>query len=121
MMFRKSASQLNLVAVLAFVLAAGIVQAQTISGTLLGTVTDPSGNVIPKANVTVINESTGDQRSATTDTVGSFAFPSLLPGGYTVKVEAQGFRTLEKKNNVLTANERVSVGTLQMSIGSVSE
>jgi hypothetical protein len=95
--------------------------AQTISGTLLGTVTDPSGNVIPRANVFAISESTGDQRTAVTDPTGSFSFPSLLPGIYTVKVEAQGFRTLEKKNNKLTANERVSVGNMQMSIGSVSE
>src|SRR5262245_58332404 len=74
-------------------------QAQTISGTLLGTVTDPTGNVIPKATVVVTHENTGDQRTSTTDAIGSFSFPSLLPGSYTVKVEAQGFRTLEKKNN----------------------
>src|SRR6266853_5764021 len=78
-------------------------QSQTISSTLLGTVTDPSGNVIPRAAVVVTNESTGDQRSSTTDATGGFNFPSLLPGGYTVKVTAQGFRTFEKRNNVLTA------------------
>src|SRR2546425_12104347 len=82
-------------------------QSQTISSTLLGTVTDPSGNVIPKAVVVVTNESTGDQRSSTTDATGGFNFPSLLPGSYTVKVTAAGFRTFEKRNNDLTANERM--------------
>src|SRR5262245_7163654 len=95
--------------------------AQTISSTLLGTVTDPSGNVVPKATVTVIHESTGDTRTTITDAVGGFAFPSILTGSYTVKVEAQGFRTLQRKNTVVTANQRVSVGDLQLSIGSVSE
>ena len=95
--------------------------AQTISGTILGAVTDPSGNLIPRAGVTVIHESTGDRRSTVTDATGGFSFPSLLPGSYTVKVEAQGFRTLEKKNNILSANERLSVGDLQLSIGAVTE
>src|SRR5215813_7024996 len=94
---------------------------QTISGTLLGTVTDPSGNFIPGAVVVVINESTGDQRSSTTDPTGGFGFPSLLPGSYTVKVTAQGFRALEKKSNILSANERLSVGDLQLTLGSVTE
>ena len=96
-------------------------QSQTISSTLLGTVSDPSGNMIPKAVVVVINESTGDQRSSVTDATGGFVFPSLLPGSYTVKVEAPGFRAFEKKNNILTANERLSVGDLQLTLGSVTE
>jgi len=94
---------------------------QTISSTLLGTVSDPSGNVIPRAVVTVINESTGDRRASTTDTTGGFTFPSLLPGSYTVKVTATGFRGFETKNNVLTANERLSVGDLRLTLGSITE
>src|SRR5438046_2534255 len=104
-----------------FLLIPAIGPAQTISSTLLGTVTDRSGNVVPRASVVVTNESTGDQRSTTTDATGGFNFPSLLPGSYTVKVEATGFRSLEKKNNVLTANERLSVGDLQLTLGSVTE
>jgi len=103
------------------VLIATTCQAQTISGTLLGTVTDPSGTVVPKATVIAVNENTDEQRSATTDASGGFSFASLLPGSYTLKVEATGFRTLEKKNNRLTANERVSVGELQLTLGSMSD
>ena len=95
--------------------------AQTISSTLLGSVTDPSGTFIPGAGVTAINESTGDQRPGTTDSTGGFSFPSLLPGLYTIKVEAPGFRALEKKGNRLAANERLSVGELQLTLGAMSD
>ena len=112
--------RLVLAAVLSLVTGPGLL-AQTISSTLLGTVTDPSGKAIPAATVTAINENTRDQRSTATDGNGSFTFPSLLSGTYTLKIEATGFRTLERKNTVLTANERVSVGDLQMTLGAVTE
>src|ERR1044072_2058506 len=98
-------SGLSLALLLSAVLAAPGGHAQTISSTLLGAVTDPTGNLIPKAVVVVTNESTGDQRSTITDATGGFTFASLLPGSYTVKVEATGFRAFVQKNNVLTANE----------------
>src|SRR5689334_7141101 len=66
------------VAAVALFLAIRPGSAQTISSTLLGTVTDPSGTVVPKANVVAINESTNDERSTTTDGSGNFSFPSLL-------------------------------------------
>ena len=119
-MFKNSMKPSLLVASLAILLVAPG-QAQTISSTILGTVTDPSGTVVPKANVVVTNANTGDQRSSTTDGSGGFSFVSMLPGTYNIKVEANGFRTLEKKNNRLTANERLSVGELQLTIGALSE
>src|SRR5262249_30666521 len=73
------------------------------------------------ATVVVVNENTGDQRSTKTDGAGGFTFVSMLPGSYTVRIEASGFRTLEKKNNVLTANERLTVGELQLTLGAVTE
>ena len=102
-------------------LAAAPGWAQTISSTLLGTVTDPSGTLVPKASVVAINESTNEERTTTTDGAGDFSFPSLLPGVYTIKVEAAGFRTLEKKGNRLTANERLSVGEMQLTLGATSD
>src|SRR3954454_2317750 len=95
----RSAWQTLLTAVLTVLFVLAPVGAQTISSTLLGTVTDPSGTVVPKASVIVTNENTGDQRTATTDQTGNFSFASLLPGSYAIKVEATGFKTLESKNN----------------------
>ena len=79
------------VAALVFVGASGAGWAQTF-GTILGNVSDPSGNVIVGAKVTLTNEGTVELRTANTDQAGSFSFPSLQPGSYTVKVESTGFQ-----------------------------
>jgi hypothetical protein len=100
---------------------AALLWGQTVTGVISGAVTDPSGQAIPGATITLINESTGDLRSATTDTTGSFVFPSMLPGAYTVKVESKGFQALQKRGNQLTPNNRLALGNLQLAIGSVAE
>src|SRR5579863_2837681 len=67
-------------------------QAQ-LSGSLSGTVTDPSGSVVPNANVTLTNQASQEQRQVTTNKDGYFAFAAVLPGTYTVKVEAPSFKS----------------------------
>jgi hypothetical protein len=114
------ASRLAL-AVVVLICVAGGAFAQTITGTIAGTVTDPTGQVIAQAAVTLINEGTAAQRTASTDVAGSFIFPAVLPGAYTVKVESKGFQTFQRTGNQLTANERLSLGTIQLAIGSLSE
>ena len=52
---------------------------------------------------------------------GGFQVTNLQPGSYTVRVEMPSFRTLERKNVVLSAGERLSVGTLTLDIGSLGE
>ncbi len=108
-------------AVVLLLTVTGVTLAQTITGVISGTITDPSGQVIPGATVTLTNESTGDIRPATSDAAGNFVFPAVLPGAYTVKVEAQGFQTLLKTGNQLTPNQRLSLGNLQLAIGSLTE
>ena len=95
--------------------------AQAVSGTISGNVADPQGQVIPGATLTVINEATNDSRVTVSDGNGSFQVTNLQPGSYTVKVEMPSFRTLERKNVVLSAGERLSVGTLALDIGSLGE
>ena len=65
---------------------------QGIDGTLRGEVKDPSGAVVPGANVTIVNEQTNLTRSMGSTSVGSFDFPNLLAGPYTVTVEVKGFK-----------------------------
>jgi hypothetical protein len=65
--------------------------AQVSGGTLSGTVSDPSGAVIPNARVAVTNTGTGIVRSTTTNDAGFYTAPNLNPGNYEVSVEAQGF------------------------------
>jgi Carboxypeptidase regulatory-like domain/TonB-dependent Receptor Plug Domain len=95
--------------------------AQAVSGTISGNIADPQGQVIPGATLTIINEATNDSRITVSDGSGGFQITNLQPSSYTVKVEMPGFRTLERKNVVLSAGERRSVGTLTLDIGSLGE
>jgi hypothetical protein len=118
-------SRLATLAVLVIALIAGLagrrVDAQTVTGSIAGAVEDSSGNVIPGASVTLINEGTAETRRGTTGERGAFVFPSLQPGVYTLHVEAQGFQTIERKNNHLTANEQLSVGAIRLGMGALSD
>src|SRR5258708_2550836 len=59
----------------------------TVTGTMTGTIIDPSGQVIAGAKVTAVSENTGDTRSATTSDLGVFHLVALPPGSYSLKVE----------------------------------
>jgi Carboxypeptidase regulatory-like domain/TonB-dependent Receptor Plug Domain/TonB dependent receptor len=80
--------------VLVFVLLAAVsLSAQTFRGTILGTVTDPSGAVVAGAKVTVKNLGTGLERTTDTSADGSYALPELPIGTYTVTITLTGFQT----------------------------
>lgn len=68
-------------------------QATTASGTIQGTVTDPSGAVVPGAKVTVTEPTTGFQKVLKTTSAGFYSTGALEPGKYTVRVDAAGFST----------------------------
>src|SRR5262245_43409385 len=72
---------------------------------LSGTVMDPSGAVIPNANVTVTNTQTGAQRTAASDDQGRYSVPQLQPGSYQVKATASGFAELVIARVDLLVNE----------------
>ena len=61
------------------VLLAGQLLAQSISGTINGTVVDPSGAVIPGVEITLTNERTSETRNTVTDDTGEFVFAALQP------------------------------------------
>src|SRR5580698_1575265 len=93
--------------VLFILLAAASLPAQTFRGTILGTVTDPSGAVLPGAKVTVKNFGTGLERTTETSADGSYSLPELPIGTYNVTVTLTGFQTFVATNvTVDVATER---------------
>ena len=69
---------------------------QTYLGGLRGSVRDPGG-VVPKAEITLINEATNTKRTTTSNDVGEYVFTNVPPGTYSIRVSMQGFRTREEK------------------------
>lgn len=89
-----------------------IVNAQSVTATILGTVTDGSGAVVPAASVTVTESRTGVVRRAQTSTDGLYSFPYLQPGSYTVNVEREGFKTVSRQNVNLNVAQTVRIDVL---------
>jgi hypothetical protein len=90
--------------------------AQTETGQISGTVTDPSGAIVPNAKVTVTNVGTGQARTANSSSSGQYAFTNLQPGSYSVKVAATGFADFQQRVDVVvgsrsTVDPHLSVNT----------
>jgi hypothetical protein len=93
-----------------FVVFAICARAQFDTATVLGTVTDPSGAVVPHAQVTLHNTATGALTTATTDERGEFRFVDISIGSYELKVTAPGFQTASAKFGLeVGAHQRVDV------------
>src|SRR5258708_10254401 len=73
---------------------ANVTLAQRVTGTLRGQILDPAGSSVANAQVTAMNEDTGVSVTMTTTSAGTYNFPSVLPGKYTVTVETSGFKKL---------------------------
>ncbi len=93
---------------------------QTTTGSILGTVSDETGGIVPGAAVTVFNSDTGGTRSMETDAQGRYRATNLTLGGYEVSVALAGFRTSVRSGITLTVGAEVVVD-LTLSIGAVSE
>src|SRR6202047_2560513 len=91
--------------------------AQRTTGTLRGQVLDPAGAVVVNAQVTATNTQTGVSTKITTTTAGTYDFPSLLPGRYTVTVEAPGFKKYVKSDvQVLADQDNVADAKLDLGV-----
>ncbi len=108
-----------LVFVMLFV--AGSAGAQTSSGSIAGTVRDAQGGAVPGVTVTLVNNQRGDTLTVTTQETGYFTFPQLQPGAYTLRVALEGFKTVERTNVVLNANDKLNAGIVTLEVGARSE
>jgi len=90
------------------------------SGTIQGTVTDPSGAAVVGAKIMVKNEATGLERTTQTDTAGAYQVAALPVGTYQIELQAQGFQGQILKGLVLQVSQTV-VQNIQLAVGGVTQ
>ncbi len=94
--------------------------AQVVGGSIGGTVTDPSGALVPSAHIVLRSEDTGTQRSLITDATGNFVASSLSVGSYTLSVDAPGFAQYVRKGVPLTVGQSLKLNLALALSGSES-
>jgi hypothetical protein len=103
-----------------FGLASNICQAQdAATGAVLGTVTDPSGAVVAGAQIELLNSDTGLKTPGVSSTRGTYAFPNVTPGKYSLTARAKGFRTTVINDVAVQVNSS-STANFSLQIGEVS-
>jgi hypothetical protein len=81
----------------------------TTEGAIGGTVTDPSGALVPGATVSALNVGTNSKSTVTTDTSGGYRFTHLQPGSYTLEVSAQGFSMYKQENVIVEVGRTTTI------------
>ena len=79
------------------------------------------GGVLPGVTVTMTSRTQGNVLTAVTDAGGRFVFPIVRPDTYTLQVTLTGFKTAERTNLIVNANDKLSTGPLTLEIGSLTE
>lgn len=91
----------------------------SITGVISGTVTDPSGAVVPNVKVVAVDQATGIKTAVVTDSKGFYSFTALPIGQYTVTATATGFQSFNESNIRIDANSSVRVD-VKLAMGSVA-
>jgi len=95
--------------------------AQSLTGTLSGTVVDSQGGVLPGADVTLTDQASKATQRTVSNTDGNFVFASVPAGTYSLKVELSGFTTWEASDIVMRLGDRRTVPSIKLGVGGVSE
>ena len=97
------------------------VNAQSVTGQISGTVTDPAGALIGGASVQLTNDLTKQVRTlATGSSSGSFIFIDLVPGNYSIQVSQAGFKTYSQHGINVSPNEKVALHDMPLQVGDVT-
>ena len=94
--------------------------AQQTTGDISGTVTDPSGAVLPSCSLTLTDQATGAERKTTSDAEGNFKFLQIPVGTYTITGTKDGFKKVSQKD-VAVHVATVTTTVLQLPIGAATE
>jgi hypothetical protein len=119
--WRSNASRLllGMLGVFLFLMQTSVARAQRLDGSLRVEVGDTSGAAIVDAKVTVTNEATGVSISSTASSAGTYVFPNLLVGTYTVTVEKTGFKKSIQKGVTVESNATAEA-KVALELGEVS-
>src|SRR6516225_7227981 len=101
-------------------LGVALCPAQQITGSITGTVTDPTGSAISTAATKLTNTGTGLVQSAVTDEEGNFRFLLLQPGTYSLLVSAPGFKSLLRDGLIVEVDRSLGV-PVTLQVGQVSD
>ena len=110
-----------LLALILITVSPSVVDAQTTSAAVSGVVQDSQGGVLPGVTVTMTSRTQGNTLTTVSDAGGRFVFPIVRPDTYTLRATLEGFKTSERTNVVVNANDKLSTGSLMMEIGGVTE
>jgi hypothetical protein len=102
-----------------FALLPAAAQSTVATGSIQGTVTDPNGAVVPNAAVTITNKATGQVTKLTSSGSGTYASGALIPGEYSVRIEAKGFQTQLLTVPVQVGN--IAAGSAKLTLGQSTE
>src|ERR1700756_644345 len=118
-----SASSRGAVLSIVFFLVAGIISpanAQTETGTVYGSVADPTGAVVPNAAIRLIDIDRGTQTEVATGNSGFYSFADVRPGHYRMEVEKSGFKTVRLTGITVNVQDNLEEN-LKLAVGSASE
>jgi hypothetical protein len=101
-------------------LLCSLASAQTPTGSIEGVISDPQGNVVAGANVSITEVSTGRVITTTSNDSGFYAVRSLQPGVYSIKMEKQGFNTASAENVVVQIGQ-IARADVSLKVGATSE
>ena len=97
-----------------------LMHAQSTTGTIYGTVADPSGAAVPNCTVKAVNTATGVAQTTITNGSGAYTFATVDPGDYSVSTTAAGFKNLTQTGIQVSSNQNVHV-TFALPIGNTTE
>lgn len=97
-----------------------LLNAQEVRGTILGRISDQTDAPVAGAVVQVVNTATGVRSASTTNESGDYIFPFLIPGPYTLSVEAEGFKRITRPNISVRVNDRIAID-MKLELGAVLE
>ncbi len=107
-------------AIMLGLLSSGL-RGQNVTGTLTGTVGDPSGAIIPGATVIMKNDASGDERRTVSNSDGFFSINAVQPGDYTVIIQSQGFEKYQQTGVHFDAGDKRNLSNIALKVGASTD